>query len=495
MPDENRASQLPPTLQLGTPVFTRLAWIVPAFVLAVAVSLAGSGWSTGDDTYIYMNYAKSLLSGDGYSYNGTLSTGVTSPAWLLLAGGLCKLLGLTVIGWKIIGALVFACAFVVILRIRRIPGLLVAVLLLNPLTLRWSSSGMENPLTMLFVALLFACYLSRTETIRNCVALLAPLSIFVRPELALLSIAVVLLVLAEGKDWRANMRGLLRPGLAGLVLFTAVAFAVDFHIIPQTAEAKGIFLAMPNKWYSAIAISKILFVSGALLMLCAYVERKVPDRAVRLFWASAVCTMALSGYLAYKNILVSTRYETSIGFPLLLAACLVLAGRSRLSPLVRAAAYAQLAISIALFCFFLPVKATDEGVAIGDFAQRAREIVVHAEGGPKTVALSEVGAFGYYSALPIADTVGLVSGQAMEFYRATGTRPGDNLASLEAFLTRFSIHYYVETFGDDKPIEGRNLRFTPLLETLVVRNNMTQFTPNKDHWRLYRVDFAERPGH
>jgi len=493
MPDENGASQLPSTLPLGTPVFTRFAWKVPTFVLTVAVSVLGSGWSTGDDTYIYLNYAKSLFGGEGYTYNGALSTGVTSPAWLILAGGLCKLLGLTVIGWKIVGALVFACAFVVVLGIRRLPWPLVAVLLLNPLTLRWSSSGMENSLTMLYVAVLFACYLSRSEALRGCVALLAPLSAFVRPELALLSIAVVLLVLTEGKDWRANMRSLLRPGLAGLILFTAVAFAVDFHIVPQTAEAKGIFLAMPNKWYGATAICKILLVSGALLILCACFERKVPDRAVRLFWASALCTTLLSGYLAYKNILVSTRYETSISFPLLLAACLILAGRPKLSPLIRAAAYAQLVISIALFFFFLPVKTTDEGIAIGDFARHAREIVVQAEGSPKTVALSEVGAFGYYSGLPIADTVGLVSGQAMEFYRATGSRPADDLVSLEAFLTRFSIHYYVETFGNDKPIEGRNLRFTPLLETLVVRNNMTQFSPNKDRWRLYRVDFAKRP--
>lgn len=492
MPDTNRTGRPAPVLPLTAPVPARGAALPLAFALALAVSLLGSGWSTGDDTYIYMNYARSLFDGRGYTYNGTASTGVTSLAWLLLAGGLSKLLGLLVSGWKLAGALVFACAFTVMLRIRRLPALLAAVLLLNPLTLRWSSSGMENSLTLLFVTVLFACYFSEHEAKRARTALLAPLSIFVRPELALLSAAVLVLLLVESQDRRRTLRRLLRPGLAGLALFAAVALAFRFQVIPQTAAAKGIFLAVPDRWYAVTAIARILLVSGGLVVLSACLEPRTPDRAVPLLWASALCTAVLCGYLIHKNILVSTRYETSIAFPSLLAACLVLAGAPRLPRRARAAAGAQIAISLGLFLFFLPVKMTDEGPAIGDFAVRARQIVMGAEGGPKTVALSEVGAFAYYSGLPIADTVGLVSGQAMDFYRATGSRPCDDLDTLEAFLSRFSIHYYVETFGGDKPIAGKRLRFTPLLETFVVRNNMTQFKPNRDHWRLYRVDAAGR---
>lgn len=467
----------------------RTGTLALAFALALAASLLGSGWSTGDDTYIYMNYARSLFDGQGYTYNGTPSTGVTSLAWLLLAGGLSRLLGLHVLGWKIAGALVFASAYITMLKIRRLPLLLAAVLLWNPLTLRWSSSGMENALTLLFVTVLFSCYMSPRETTRARVALLAPVSLFVRPELALLSTALLFLVAMEGESRLHALRRLLPPGLAGLGLFLAMALAFHFQVIPQTAAAKGIFLAMPDRWYAVAALARILLVSGALVVLCALPPSRTADRADRLLWLSTLYSAILCGYLIHKNILVSTRYETSIVFPMLLAACLVLAAAPRLPLRARAAAWSQLAFSLALFLFFLPVKLSDEGVAIGDFAARAREIVVRSEGDPKTVALSEVGAFGYYSGLPIADTIGLVSGQAMEFYRATGSRPCDTLDTLEAFLARFSIHYYVETFGTDQPITGKRLRFTPLLETTVTRNNMTRFTPNRDLWRLYRVDF------
>ncbi len=53
-------------------------------LLAIALIVAINLKITNDDTYIYLVYAKNLLSGNGLTYNGTVIEGYSSPLWLAL---------------------------------------------------------------------------------------------------------------------------------------------------------------------------------------------------------------------------------------------------------------------------------------------------------------------------------------------------------------------------------------------------------------------------
>lgn len=459
---------------------------VVVFLVALCTSLVGSGLSTGDDTYIYMTYARSLFDGQGYKYNGIPSSGATSLGWLIVAGGVSKITGLEVTAWKLLGAMLFSASIVLILKTRNLNWILLLAILLNPLTLRWSSSGMENSLTMLFIAAIFYYTISE-EADRYRVFLIAPFAALCRPELILLVFFTCTLCAVLNNLDLKKIFAYLFPGFASLA---ALALYFDFSLIPQTAKAKSLFLSQPEKQYSIETLFKIFFVSGGMIIISAIVRFKSFDKLRWFFLSCLIYSLIICGYLIYQNSLISTRYETSIFLPVLLLSIFCLSVHYRqLSILIKSALFGQIFIALGLFLFFFPVKLSDEGKDISKFAIKAREVIIGQKGALETVALSEVGAFAYYSGLPIADTLGLVSNHAIVFYEQTKKKPAQNIETLEHFLSMYNINYYVETFGRETPMIGKDLNFIPLHEATVTRNNMSKFDQNNDRWRLYKIEY------
>ena len=61
----------------------------PAFIVALFYVTVVFHYSyTPDDTYIYLQYAKNLANGNGFSFNANSpSYGITGPLWVLLIAG------------------------------------------------------------------------------------------------------------------------------------------------------------------------------------------------------------------------------------------------------------------------------------------------------------------------------------------------------------------------------------------------------------------------
>lgn len=449
------------------------------FFAFVALSILGSGYSSADDVYIYMTYAKSIfLDGHGYSYNGVSSAGATSFLWLQVAGLFQHVVGGGVCAWKFLGAIFYGLSAVVLSAAFGFSALMLLAVMMDPMTLRWSSTGMENSLTLFFVVLLFSACGSDSKH-RKWLFFMLPISLVVRPEIFMLNMMLCLFSVIQERHRLTVFLGYL--ALASALFLLARGF-VDFPLLPQTARAKSIFLKQDDHFYASLTLLKIFGLSAILFSAAVLSGIKALSAERRALWIIClIYAFAVSAYLAISNSLVSTRYETSIFFPLILASALCIS-ELRNRRLACLTVLLQLVVSASLFAYFSPTKFSDEGDAIRRFALESRDLVT---GPDRRVVMSEVGAFGYYSGLQIVDLVGLVSPEAMAFYEKTHLFPGK---VLEDFLIFCDAKYYVESFGAEVPIRGEKLIFTELLRSQVVRNNMARGGLKLDIWRLYRIE-------
>lgn len=156
-----------------------------------------------DDAFIHLEFARSVAAGRGFSFNGALTYGDTSPLWVLLLSGAHALIpdwiaaGKTLMALSILAALAATRGMALKLapqgvEPRLFAAVLVALVALNPYFVYWMLSGMEAPL-----AIAFSLWIISAATIGKAnwtgfwtgVAL-AGLSPLLRPELALLVVVV-----------------------------------------------------------------------------------------------------------------------------------------------------------------------------------------------------------------------------------------------------------------------------------------------------------------
>jgi hypothetical protein len=476
-------------------------WAIAPVALAM-IAVAYVGPSAADDTFIYMRYVDCLLRGDGVSFNpGQPSYGLTSTVWMWLMAGTSALAGNSLAVWKATSwALYFStCLLLWRWAARRGPlgaagTLLLAALLVAPHLLRWSGTGMENSLAALAVAggvLLWHDVLAgRPRTVEA--ALLFGLFPFVRPELGLLATLILLEWALLARARRAlRTWALVIAGAAGVaVVMASIMFVMTGFWLPQTGVAKALAARQASSTYGltqtalVVASGAGLFLPAALWLFLAHQSARKLLRPMGVFLLLVWC------YLAWQGHLVSTRYYVTIAFPLAVAATVamvdVLQAHDRFSRrrLVAAGAGLQLVLSAGVLIHLFPGTRTDEGADIRRFAERVRQAT------PATarIALSEVGAFTFYSDRFVIDTVGLTDPGTVEWMRANGSLLRAAVLDsdqLERFLIDRRATHYVDAFAV-APLVGTRLDFVPLLDGAVRRNVESGWSGGV--WRLYRVD-------
>lgn len=200
---------------------------------------------TPDDTYIYLQYARNIADGNGFSFNaGEPTYGVTGPLWVLLiaagtAGGLdpyvvAKTLDLLLGGLSVIVALRLS------LEILKDPFYALcasALVATDAWLLRWTGSGLETMLGVLLVLLTFF-YVYRTEY--GVASLAAALLTLVRPEGGLLFLLIQTDNLINTSNWRLAFRvtlksvGVYLSVIAPWLIYALLTFG---KIIPNTMRA------------------------------------------------------------------------------------------------------------------------------------------------------------------------------------------------------------------------------------------------------------------
>ena len=277
---------------------------------------------TPDDTYIYLQYAKNIANGDGFSFNtGMPSLGVPSPLWtfLISAGSFLRLdpyivaktFDLVFASLSIIQ--VFILGFVILRN--KVFAVIAAILFsFDAWFLRWSGTGMETSLAILLTILVIS-YAYRNEYL--VAAFVCAVLTLVRPE----GILLFLVVQADNFLNSTDSKPVVRSFIASVGIYVGVLtpwlIFSYFHfgtVIPNTLAAKtGSGFSLPGVWETLLDSLQVVAATQlipSLLLIVGVVEawrsKQWAARRVELF--PLVWIAALFGGYALENVQVVSRY-------------------------------------------------------------------------------------------------------------------------------------------------------------------------------------------
>ena len=259
-----------------------------------------------DDSWIHLQFARNLATGEGLSYNpGQLVTGSTAPLWTALISLLFWLPGGTFFWVQALGAALFLLGGFVTYQLARELGAstglsgLAGGLTLVTSWLVWSAlSGLEIPLfVVLSVAGITLHIRERREPDRPPLSLaVLGISVLVRPEAILLVVLALIDRLAVFRKDRSGNLIWARPPIRGLVVGLACVVAVvvpvaifNFwvagSVLPTTFGAKtsGVERWLPEFRYLYTTLGILLRPQPVMTLFCGagilvLIERYGSDR-------------------------------------------------------------------------------------------------------------------------------------------------------------------------------------------------------------------------
>ena len=326
-----------------SPGFTRITRIAAGIAAAFFITLAVLHFSyTPDDTYIYLQYAKKIAAGKGFSFNGgEHSYGTTGPLWaLLIAAG--KVAGLA--PYAVAKSLDLSFAILSLVCIYLLAshllgnatyGFLASLLFsMDAWFIRWSGSGMETSFAV-FLSLLGVWLSLRNRALLS--GLVFGLLTLTRPEAGLLSVIMISrpLFVRSGRSGRAAE--LVRPLIAYLsvvlpwLLFSYIHFGT---ILPNTLYGKSGGLAKPADIMPNLLNVLTLLAATQLPAMAALLISFVKDPAAwKERYYLPAWMAALSIFYVIDNVQVVSRYL------LILTPFLIVVGLAALQHLARSLSF------------------------------------------------------------------------------------------------------------------------------------------------------------
>lgn len=474
-----------------TPRVGYLSWVVSGVALlstfGVAlwiVALVGEPGPALDDTYIHLQFARSLADGHGMAYRaGEWVSGSTAPLWTALLS-IAFALGIDPVWWGLLLGMLFNAAAArevcVLLAAYRSP---LAVLLLGGLLfvfsdlMIWSAlSGMEISLFVFLSTLGMRLHVERWRTDSwTPVALVLAIAALARPE------GLLLLVLAgaERGGWILAHR---RVGAAtvrwrdlGSAAMVSATVLLPFALfgwsssgdpLPTTfsvkteASARG-YPALRDLWRAAEVLFRSLPVSlwfagaGTAWLIARWLDRRVArsnDVSAALGRAAAPSLIPLLWLFALPlaySCLASADSPMPLGnfgryvYPL--APALVVVGCLGLAPLFRALSArlesrtGELA-GVALVTLILLPSLVGAWHGIGRLSRNVYDVQtgdvqmarwLHDHVSPEvTLAVQDIGAVGFMTGNPLFDLVGIVDPEVIPIVK----QRGDGLETLRDLL-------------------------------------------------------------
>lgn len=297
-----------------------------------------------DDAYITLRTVDHFVNGRGLVWNvGERVQAYTHPLWMFL---MSIPYAVTRESFYTIILLSFAVCLATLASVRHAftraampdwsAALVVTLLVSSKAIMDWSSSGLENPLTNLFLALFYGEFLFMSEmrdAPRNTrLFVLAGLSFVNRQDTLLLMLpACAYLLYAHRRDWRRTLR---RPVLLGALPAVAwVMFAVVYYGSPYPntlfAKFRGVGLTSKEVFgagflysYKTLTADPITFIVMALAVVLAVREGTRRERVA----AAGIVVYYL--YVTFVGAATTHMMGRYFSGPMMLAA-LVCASRLR----------------------------------------------------------------------------------------------------------------------------------------------------------------------
>jgi arabinofuranosyltransferase len=271
----------------------RTAKVLPYVAVAVLLVLVvRSAWVT-EDAYITLRTVDNWISGYGLRWNvDERVQGYTHPLWMLLLSALYTLTREAFFSTAALGVIVTAAALLVLVRFARSEHQALAALILLGLSrafVDYSTSGLENPLSHLLLALFAVAYLRDVASLRW-LSTLFSLLLLNRMDTGL-TVAPALAHAALCANRREGRRAALRAaglGLAPLVAWEAFSLFYYGALVPNTAYAKlNTGIPSAELWRQGLA-----YIAGTLawdppivaaLLVCIGLGAALGDTRLRLF--------------------------------------------------------------------------------------------------------------------------------------------------------------------------------------------------------------------
>ncbi len=412
---------------LGLSLLWALVWFFHAFHY----------WE--DDAYIHLEFARSLTRGQGFSFNGHIVYGDTSPLWVYLliafhglvpswivAGKVLALCGVVLsaagsffLGRKLTGDILFAAAMVLLF-------------VFNPYFVFWAYSGMET-ITAAGVAFWGAVIVSNRiitwpRFLVGC--LIVGIGPVTRPEMAFLSAILAVVLLVRWVQQPVSFTTKLPAFVAGLMLAVGPTLAWSLYalhhfgmLVPNTNAAKRALPkdSIPVRLVSVYALGYPVLLCCALTgvgYLILRLMRKQPN-GLRSYkhlpvggWVFIVWTAITSIFYVANHTYVQTRYVfvSASGLLITVLAALYLWFPRLLRPAIVLTASISFTLSLGSTWLFIRNKV--EADRINDvIALWMRDNLP-----PQApVAMFNIGQLAYVSEHPIIDVGGITRPSVIPF--------------------------------------------------------------------------------
>jgi len=273
--------------------------VLPLCVFGFFLTAATHFNYTPDDTYIYLQFARNIVHGNGVAFNaGQPTYGFTGPLWLFIValGGkfgidfLFAAKGIDLI-FASLAILVFYFLAMEMIRDQGVALLATVAFSVNVWLMRWAGSGMETSLGVLLL-LGVILYCLRNEYLVSMV--LAGMLTLVRPETCVVTVFIFADMVMNSVDRREAFQniGRLVLGYAVVVVpWLVYAYATFGTVVPNTARAKS----DPHATLADMAMS-------------IWTQMKIVGFSDGLAVVTLIVTVILVVRLMYNNVLKQERF-------------------------------------------------------------------------------------------------------------------------------------------------------------------------------------------
>lgn len=496
---------------------------LPAIVLIFYIAASSHFAYTPDDTYIYLQFAKNILRGDGFAFNAAEPTyGITSPLWLVLVTGggwvgidlyiVAKVLDLVFASLALV--LVYLFAFEII----RDHGVALCATLafsVNIWFLRWAATGMETSFAVLLLVLTIRYCLKNEYLLAIVFAALLTLT---RPEAWLLALLIFVDVYQNSLDKRRGGKMV----LALLIVYAALlapwliyAYGTFGTLVPNTVLAKaGLTFHVDDFAWTFADIAKTLAVSDGVTVAVVLAGTIFLVKRRHALVASGSVVEAAEGEKPISNAewlkFNILPLSWGVGLPLLY----VVTGANVVSrylllivPIIVVYAFALLSRVLATwhkgrfrYAFAVGLTAVVIGQnqflyynrvqpSIAAFSEGMRECFIPIGKWLKTntpdnavVFAPDIGAIGYYSERKICDAAGLVSPELLNFVRKGYLL--NRMMEERVYRTVCNASYVVHR--SNTPNEFQSAELNPLFTKIVYGLGLSD--PSTVYYTVYKVD-------
>jgi hypothetical protein len=471
-----------------------------------------------DDTFIHLQYARNLATGNGLVFNvGERVYGCTSPLWVTLLAD-AMLLGMDGLKFaRILGfasTLISVCLFLQLLRRTLRDPVLRALGTIawagHAWMIRWSLSGMETPLA---VALVLAGFVAFTEgrqwgsrPVRT--GALWSLAALTRPEAGLLLMiwGVALLIDTDTRDSLRRMLAGVFPAVAiygSWLLFARLYFGTFWPqtLVAKTAGGTGTLYQIDSLWRqvrvigATDAVFVVAIVAGMLLgTRWATWHRPSAQRFIPWAWL-----IGLPALYAARGVPVISRYLLPLLPTLGWQAWRIIErwwlGEGELPVRRRQAYVVATGIVLAVLAQNLIVYRAVVVPQVNSFTPALEHSLVrwgrwfdrHTPEGT-SIATPDIGAIGYFSQRHVVDLAGLVTPEMVP-YLTRGTQ--DEATASFAFASFSRPDYLVDRAPDAYDLVRRSpyaAALRPLGHETVP--NLGIARPEPATYSFYRIDWA-----